>query len=92
MKKIDLMHKHFGEYPDICKNCSNLTRDGVWSKCRVYGVSGSEATDWSLSWKACGMFDKEPKNLTPIYKLPRQRKSDEPEVLPGQVSLFGERE
>ena len=63
IRKIDLMHRRFGKCEGhVCKECSNLTShmyDKKYYKCRVYGESYSEATDWRVSYPACGMFNKE---------------------------------
>jgi len=49
----------FGDGEGTCKDCCHyikyLHRDRTYSKCIVYGVSNSEATDWSYKHKACGI-------------------------------------
>lgn len=60
---IRLMHKYFGTSPSRCGECSNLSRSccgrRTLYKCKVYGDTSSEATDWAKSWPACGMFNRE---------------------------------
>lgn len=46
----------------MCKDCRFLIRVGgarrSYAKCRKYGVSSSEATDWREKWPSCGLFEK----------------------------------
>ena len=61
IRKIDLMHDLFGFADGTCGECSNLVcciRDNRCYKCKVYGISSSEATDWALRWQACGLKNK----------------------------------
>jgi hypothetical protein len=43
-----------------CSTCQFLERHGGgrrdYSKCRKYGVSSSESTDWSGKWAACALY------------------------------------
>lgn len=91
VRKIDLMHKEFGFSPgNKCRGCDNLTskmRDRRYYKCSVYGVSASEATDWALSWDACGMYNKEYDGAE-IVRDVRPAKDTGP--IPGQESMWGE--
>lgn len=61
-EKQELMHKTFGKGSGKCRYCTNLVvleRDRRYYKCRVFGISLSEATDWRVSCNACGMKDRE---------------------------------
>ena len=63
-RKIDLMHQTFGKTDGkICGACKNLesifTGKRTISKCKVYGKTSSEATDWAKKWAACGLYGKE---------------------------------
>ena len=62
-KKIKLMHKYFGASKGKCGECSNLSRSccgrRTLYKCKVYGDTSSEATDWARSWPACEMLNQE---------------------------------
>lgn len=61
-RKILAMHKHFGTCGVLrCKDCDHLKHD-VRYKCELYGISRSEATDWRLSFQACGMYNV-PQNM-----------------------------
>ena len=55
------MHKEFGrDYINKCGDCCNLSsysQGRKWYKCDRYGDSRSTATDWALSWPACGKFN-----------------------------------
>ena len=63
-QKINRMFKYFGkaESDKKCKDCSNLIRvergNHRVSKCLVYGITHSEASDWKRSHLACGMINR----------------------------------
>ena len=53
------MHRLFGIGDGYCKGCIHLIdQPGCYKKCKVYGNTGSEATDWAQKWPACGLKDK----------------------------------
>lgn len=92
-RKIDTMHEMFGKtHGHKCKECSNLKehpyRKSIY-KCRVYGMTSSEASDWRLKYDACGMFNKE-WDGNPIIKLyrgrPNRGQAAEP-LIDGQISF-----
>ena len=61
-RKIHAMHKRFGTCGLLrCKGCCHLIggkyHDRQYYKCELYGLSHSEATDWRLSYQACGMYN-----------------------------------
>lgn len=87
-RKIDKMHSMFGiKQGSICKDCKHL-KGGLneYRKCRIYGVSASEATDWCLKYTACGLYNKDYKGDVPIVRLNSSDKTEE--QIPGQMSLF----
>lgn len=92
VRKIDYMHKRFGVVADRCKNCSNLCqmayRGKTYYKCLVYGNTQSEATDWRLSYMACGMLNQEYKG-TPIIEMAKRqmRVASGTEPIEGQISM-----
>jgi len=51
-------------------------------------MSHSEATDWRLSWIACGMFNvpMDTDRANPIYKTLSYRRESEPQI-EGQMDL-----
>lgn len=62
LRKLALMHQQFGRCDGhICGECSNLIsgryRGRILRKCRVYGMTHSEASDWAKRWMACGIFN-----------------------------------
>ena len=63
-------------------------------KCRAYGVSATESTDWNVSNIACGLFDKPLSPLhTPVgeqLKHAGKREPDKP--IAGQIDMFGSAE
>lgn len=60
--KIAIMYKRYGECEGAtCGECCNLitytNADGKRArKCREYGVSSGEDTNWTARWTACGMW------------------------------------
>ena len=64
LRKADLMYREFGRSPgNKCKTCSNFVHGQYHtrylSKCAVYGLTHSEASDWSGRNEACGMYNRE---------------------------------
>jgi hypothetical protein len=62
-RKIASMHSRFGVLQgQFCGGCRHLQRVGgntkEYFKCRKYGNSRSEATDWRKKWEACGLFTR----------------------------------
>lgn len=92
LRKIDLMHREFGFSPGHkCQYCDNLIVQEAnrrYYKCEVYGVTDSEASDWRLSYDACGMYNRV-YNGNPVIRMVRPWPVPE-SPLPGQESLFGE--
>jgi len=95
LRKIDLMHRTFGKCDGhVCRECSNLihirVNDRPLTKCKVYGETSSEASDWTQRWQACGMFNK-PWDKGPIMHLVRPTRKDRKEAqntpLEGQISM-----
>lgn len=91
LKKIDKMHSLFGiTEGKTCKTCKHLKGDtGEYRKCRIYGISHSEATDFSLSYEACGMYNKDYdyEKHSPVYEMNKGRKKEEDAQCPGQMTL-----
>lgn len=94
LRRIDLMHKLFGTADGhACRECSNFVKgkyhDRTLCKCRVYGMTHSEASDWAGRWQACGMFNQ-PWGKQPVMRevVPeRKRKDAENTPLDGQIGL-----
>ena len=95
IRKIDLMHREFGKlYGNTCGECSNFTEyryDKRYYKCKVYGCTSSEASDWAKKWLACGMFNRSWGDK-PIMRLVRPTRKDKEEMqntpIDGQISLL----
>lgn len=99
LRKIDLMHRCFGKCPGhACRECSNLVEgryhDKILRKCKVYGLTHSEASDWAKRWEACGQFNK-PWDRGPVIQLVRSERNPKQAVVPeedtiteNQISLF----
>ena len=95
IRKQQLMYKHFGMCNGhLCGECSNLVEgryhDKILRKCKVYGLTHSEASDWAKRWQACGMFNK-PYTGGPIIELVKRSSNKPPqapeEPLEGQMTL-----
>ena len=95
LRKIDLMYRMFGKTEGhCCRECSNLVEgryhDKTLRKCKVYGLTHSEASDWAKRYQACGMYNK-PWGKGPIIELVRPTRKDPEEKqnvpLDGQMSL-----
>lgn len=88
------MHDIFGKHSckDLrkCKECSNLIKKQYsknYYKCLVYGDTNSTATDWRLSYVACGQFNKEYKGNKIIDILKHSPKAKESFNVKGQLTL-----
>lgn len=94
MRKIALMHRIFGTAGDhVCRECSNFVNgkynDRTLCKCRVYGLTHSEATDWAGRWLACGAFNREIGRGPVVREVIPERKKQEADNTPieGQISF-----
>lgn len=94
MRKIALMHRLFGVCEGhACRECSNLVKgryhDRILTKCKVYGMTHSEASDWAVRWQACGAFNQAI-NRGPIIRdvVPdRRQKETDSSPLDGQMMM-----
>ena len=94
IRKIDLMHRILGvSEGHTCRECSNFVKgkyhDRTLCKCRVYGMTHSEASDWAGRWLACGAFNRDIGRGPVIREVIPERKKQEAENTPieGQISL-----
>lgn len=93
-KKIELMHYLFGRSKGLCLNCQHLVRvvchGKVYRKCKVYGVTHGEGTDWKVSNHACGLFPDVFYQGRPVMEIARKMfKNKEIEPINGQISMKG---
>ena len=95
LRKIELMYRMFGKTEGhACRECSNLVEgryhDKILRKCKVYGMTHSEASDWAKRYQACGMFNK-PWDKAPIIRFVRpskaEKEEDQSEPLEGQMRM-----
>ena len=93
IRKNQLMYKQFGMCDGhICGQCRNLiavcANDRPLHKCRVYGNTRSEASDWAKRWLACGMFNKSYTGRPIIELVQRGKRPPEApeEPLEGQIT------
>lgn len=95
IRKIQLMHKMFGrKNEEHCKDCKNFGRALVGDKklvrkCIIYGITGSEASDWCASYPACGLFNQDyaGRNVIGFVRAERAKKLDN-EPIDGQIDIF----
>jgi len=89
-RKIEAMHERFGRHEGKCIDCGNLechVYNKRYYKCAVYGVSSSAATDWRISWDACGMYNSLWTGRS-ILELIKHESRREPILPPdGQIAL-----
>lgn len=90
LRKIDAMYHYYGKSTGRCENCPHFIKkfwDKAYYKCRVYGESNADSTDWKKSYTACGLIDKPfPEDETRVVYRVIAVKENKP--LPGQISLF----
>lgn len=95
VRKIELMHQIFGLRKGYkCAECENFV-SGMYhnkklQKCKVYGMTHSEASDWRQKYDACGMFNREYSG-TDIIRLvtPDRNMKKISQPLENQIDLFG---
>lgn len=91
-RKIDAMHRLYGTVSGKkCGNCPHLIEgyyhDRKLMKCKAYGLSHSEATDWRKKWDACRLIGLPlPENGTVLDRIRWQRERVEQQVK-GQISM-----
>ena len=79
-RKIDAMHKRYGTYPSTCKGCDHcitgMYHNRRYSKCELYGITRSDATDWRQSYMACGMYNRVPEHYDTYQPIIEQIKHE----------------
>ncbi len=95
LRKIELMYRLFGKTEGhACRECNNLIKvrvnDRPLTKCKVYGETSSEASDWVQWYQACGMFNQ-PWNKQPIIRQVTPARTTREDIqsvpLDGQLKL-----
>lgn len=67
-RRITDMHRMYGTEPGLtCKTCGHLTTNPTitarkYYKCALNTMTSGPATDWRLSWPACGKYAIENEN------------------------------
>lgn len=93
LRKLALMYAEFGKAESgLCKDCKYFLRldhhNRTYRKCKVYGVTTSEATDWLAYGHACGLFPNKPYGGDKeLVRLVVREPQKEPQVQ-GQISIF----
>lgn len=96
-RKIEAMHEAYGTRPNLCKDCAHFRRYMLLSrrtclKCRAYGVTKSEATDWCANWTACGLFNQHirPEQYVPMIDRLKHASHKAPDgPVDGQIEMEG---
>lgn len=85
------MQKIFGLSPtedDTCIKCNNFIHNkGGYSKCKHYGYTHSEASDWKQKQRGCGLFNQDYTGRKVIELVKPDRRIEQPEI-EGQMTLF----
>lgn len=92
LRKNELMYSLFGKQPGhTCQKCCNLVKiqagRRVVRKCKCYGLSASQATDWSKRFEACGIFGKKDACEGPLFIPELEGLQSLPPD--GQMAMFG---
>lgn len=99
VRKIDAMHSLYGSCqkmiqgrPAVCGDCPHYKagryHDRILRKCRAYGMTHSEATDWKRSEEPCGLFDIPlPGDFVPVIERLKHERVPEPPIK-GQLSFL----
>ena len=97
MRKIELMYDVSGISADeaaTCKTCCHLVKrqySRVYYKCECYSLSCSDASDWKVSSRACGLYNKHYDGKPIICMVKRKTSVKQPETqIEGQMNLFDE--
>ncbi len=80
-EKLAIMHRRYGkEFHHRCSKCIHHMdgfNDRPNHKCKVFGVSMSEATDFASDGIACGLYDKETMEKDVYLTLNRKKNKEE---------------
>lgn len=90
IRKIELMHRQFGQADGYCKNCNHLVtvkHQKKYRKCKVYGVNTSISTDWNQYFIACGLYPGKPYAGKDVVSLVTREKKNLNEQIEGQIAL-----
>jgi hypothetical protein len=92
-RKQEAMYAEFGkDGTHTCGQCSNFISGSyhgrILKKCKGYGLTHSEASDWARNWVACGMFSQPFAERRPMIERMCRKKNDNSPV-EGQIGLEG---
>ena len=91
LRKIQLMHQMFGiSEQNKCKDCCHFIteryRGKNYHKCKIYGQTNSEASDFRCSYTACGLYNRPYDGDVEIISIRPKKDAEEP--IEGQMRLF----
>lgn len=94
IRKIKAMYRFYGMDPNkrVCIECDHIVcgeyHGKRYYKCKVYGCSHSEATDWKKSYTACGLINKPfPDGDKRIIDVLKHDRAKEEVQLEGQLKI-----
>lgn len=97
LRKIDAMYKLYGCVSwRSCRDCPYLIgyeyNGRHYYKCKAYGDSNSEATDWRLYYHACGLIVMGiPTDHVPVIeRLKHEKRGCNDRPVEGQITMFEE--
>lgn len=91
-KKIEAMHDRYGRSDGICGECEHFLRyryhDKNLLKCKAYGLTHSEATDWRVKWPACGLKEHPlSEDYRHVFDLIKGKREYVDDQIEGQISI-----
>lgn len=99
LRKINAMYKLYGCVSwRTCKDCPYLIgydyHGRHYYKCKAYGNTASEATDWRLYYHACGLIvmGMPTDHIPVLYRLKHGARGNDNQPIPGQITMFDEQE
>ena len=89
-RKVDAMREVYGKSEHLCKECCHLLKiahSKPHYKCKAYGISQSEATDWRAKWTGCGLFNAPIDGLIPVFDRLSEWRENDDGVIDGQIEM-----
>lgn len=95
-RKHNAMYELYGIDTDhICRNCCNFEKHRVGnktvSKCKLYGVTGSSASDWNGRKTACSRFN-DSTEVVPVIEQLKHTKCIDNRQCRGQIEIIQKEE
>lgn len=96
-KPIELMLSRYGEGPQshTCKECCNFISYCAGArtifKCKAYGITCSNRSDWAKRWISCGLFGRQVSGqaVSDVVKRAFYRHGTAQDQIEGQTEMEG---